>query len=361
MSLRALTIGLLMGLAMAVSRYDQLSAASFQRESYSGQFLSTKVITLGCNDSVFSQVPGHLDLFLSRQAKGCSPASGWQVVLDHFDWTSKAFTLQKVVIPTPLQITGATITTAYDPYPASYAGDIWIAFECAGPSIFGASTCLAPMNPSTYSIDPSRTYVVITGNRNAPGIQSSASDPKLFSFEGKIYLYWTTVVMNNGKWVGIAERGAELSQEEGGLRLLWVNGSGGRAIEAHDPKLSVEVWADGDMFSIIQVGSRIYATAGRAGGACVSPSVDMPRCYQLMISETTVPLGFDIFNRKVAPDELLPTASQEYARFLQAPNGRLFIIGHFVPHGSAWFKQRPLAPGSGVIAFPIDVGALFPH
>jgi hypothetical protein len=356
---RALALGLASGLALATASFAEDLTRPPPKEAFAGQKSATSITTPGCNDSSFAQVPGHNDLFLTRFHKGCKPGGDWTVVLDHFDWTANAFTTVKTVIATPQQIEGATLNSAYDPYPANYGGEIWVAFECSGANIAGASTCLAPMNPQNFTTDPSRTYVAISGNRNAPGNQYSASDPKLFSYEGRIFLYWTTVVMNNGKWVGIATRGAELVQEPGGQRRLWAKGSGGRAIEAFDPRLSVEVWAHADMFSIIQAGPKIYATAGNAEGACVSPSKDLPGCFQLTIAESDVPIGQDIFNRDQANGNKLPTVGQEYARFAEAPSGQLVIIGHFVPHAHPWFQQRPMSASAGVAAFPVDVGALF--
>jgi hypothetical protein len=252
------------------------------------------------------------------------------------------------------------LTSAYDPAVANFGGELWIAFECAGPGIVGSSTCMAPMDPRNFEVDPSRIYPVVNGDRNQPGNQFTASDPKLLAFGGRLYLYWTTIAMNNHQWFGIATRGAELV-EQPGSRQLWVRGSGGRAIEAHDNRLSVRVWGHADMGSILQQGNQIFATAGKADGDCVRPSQEEAGCFQMEVAESSTPLGLDIFTRNTAPESRLPTNGHEYARLAREPNGQVFIIAHIVPHQIGSFQQRALASGPGVAAFPVDLNGVFAH
>ena len=318
----------------------------------------------GCNTASFAQIPGERDLFLGRQPIAASSindcsSSRWEIVLDRLDWEAHAFTLLHPILTPPLSIEAgaARITTAYDPYVVWFNGEYWIAFECAGDGIPGASTCMGPLKDDKSTIDPVRTSVVIAGNHpDQLSDQYSASDPKLLVYQGNLYLYWTAIHMKDNKWVSLATRGAELKQERGPLRRFWPVGAN-QSTPSFDPSANQEVWSGADMFSAMERDGRIFATAGATRGSCVSPNIDEPDCYRLIITEADAPLGVDIFARHMAASNRLPSNPQDYARFATGPDGRLVIIDHIYSPGTST-SRASLAP-DGLVAYPVDLKQLF--
>jgi hypothetical protein len=329
----------------------------FGRSSY------VKLVGTGCNTASYAQIPGSKDLFVGRQpmtttaTNDCS-RSQWEVVLDRLDWKTHIFTLLHPILRPPLTIGGgARITTAYDAFIIRFGGEYWMAFECSGDRIPGASTCMAALTPDAGSIYPARTYLIIAGNRPGQlGDQYSASDPKLLVYQGRLYLYWTAIKLKDNKWVSLATRGAELKQEAGPLRRLWPAGAN-HATSSFDTSTNQEVWSGADMFSALERNGRIYVTAAVARGNCVRPRMDYPDCFRLVIAEADAPLGPDIFGQHMAASDRLPLNPQDYGRFAIGPDGGVVIIDHvYPPHTSQ--AQGNVLP-EGLIAYPIELKRLF--
>lgn len=98
------------------------------------------------------------------------------------------------------------VTTAYDPYIEWHQGEYWVAFECHGPAFNTKATqmgftsssvgiCMGPLN-SQKDLILSRTRVMVAGG-GLGNHTHSASVPKLLSYKGELYLYWTSVTKNS--------------------------------------------------------------------------------------------------------------------------------------------------------------------
>jgi hypothetical protein len=351
--------GALGSFLFAATLFAQAAPAAQSVGQFFGKTDSVRLTGTGCNATSLSQVPGHGDLFLGRQlitdsgANDCS-GSKWEIVLDRFDWKSHVFSIVHIVLKPPFAIDGgaAHVTSAYDPYVVRVRDEFWIAFECVGDGITGTSTCIAPLNLAAGSIDQARTYVVIIGNRPAPGDQYSASDPKMLVHGGHVYLYWSAILLRNGKWISVATRGTMLEQEKGPMHRLWPSGAG-HATNSYDPGTNQEVWTGADMYSLIERGGSIYATAAAAHGDCVTPRVDEPDCFQLIMAKVDAPLGPNIFGSHLLHSDLLPANPQEYARFAIDPGGKVVLIDHVLPpHPS---QQASNVLPQGLMMYPIEL------
>jgi hypothetical protein len=220
-------------------------------------------------------------------------------------------------------------------------------------------------------MDLSRTYVVVDGRSADPRDKFvySASDPKLLAFGGRLYLYWTAVKYwyppgaRKRELINITTRGMELEQERTGLRRVWGKGSAG-PVASYDPARNIQVWGvepgdprssqTVDMFSIVPIGGRIYATAGVGGSGCLVPEGQSSGCFRPVISVSDIPLGRDIFNHHVLPEELLPSNAQDYLRIFRKPDGSLFMIGNFRKPNPSAAAERAVTPGPQWLSFPMN-------
>jgi hypothetical protein len=359
---RALVLAILAGPLLATAIYYVAGQARAQNQPG----MTTPHLVLartGCGANVVSQIPGRVDLFLGRQmivAPGADPCRGTRtgIVLDRLDWTRHAFTLIRWALTTPVTIGrgAAEITNAYDPYVASYDNELWVAFECVGRGIQGTSTCMGPFDLERAAIDPARTYVAIEGRQVGPHTAYSASDPKLLVYRNRIYLYWTAIRSEDKKWVSVATRGAELIRERGLLRRFWPAGAN-RATSSFDPRTNEEVWAGADMGSVMAINNVIYATGSDTRGDCVKPTIDVPNCFRVIMARSTSPLRYDVFNRSMAKQDMLPSNPTEYPRFAVDPKGQLFVIGHVLPVHSS--QRGGIVLPDGLIAYPVNLARLF--
>jgi hypothetical protein len=334
----------------------------------------------GCNAVAFTQVPDMLDLFVGRKLNGADEQNGcagkaWSLDLLRMDWNAHRLSVVQTILQTPASILGgrARLDSAYDPYAAKFRGEYWVAFECAGYEIPGASACMGPFDPRTpgNGIDLSRTYIVVYGRSSDPRDQFtySASGPKLLVFGDRLYLYWTAVKYwtppgrKDHQWLTIATRGMELVQDPSGKRLLWGKGANG-PVASYDPARNAEVWgvdpADprsnqtADMFSTAVVGKVIYATAGLGGSGCLTPLGTSSGCYRLAISVSTAPLGPHAFNQHLVPEDLLPANPQEYTRLFRQPSGEFCLMGQFLKPLPQSPAERSLPKGVHCIPLPAN-------
>jgi hypothetical protein len=246
------------------------------------------------------------------------------------------------VLTVPAQIEGGVrLNTAYDAAVALLNGKYWVAFECAGPGIPGASICIGPLDADR--IDPGRVYVIVNGNdpRETP-YTYSASAPKFLQEGGKTYLYWSAIKIQNRQWLSVGTRGMELSYSpKRPWPLLPENAAG--PVHSFDPNHNVEVWANADMYSVQPWNGELIASAGATSPGCVKPSDRVSGCYRTMIGVSLQPLAVDGFKELEELRGQLPGNPAEYVRLVIGDNGRASLMGHFV--SSVAPSVRDVPPG----------------
>jgi len=352
---------------------------------------SAAVSEPGCDATAFAQVPDSPSLFIGRQSitaagklagvngpNDCSggdrkneavgkPYDRWGLVLDSFDWRTKQFTIVKPLIDTSLDpLTGrshATITggpmrgliirSAYDPSIVKFGKAEFVSFECTfeNGERFGVdqtSSCLAVYDPTKRAIDMSRATVAVSGDRGG-NIFHAASLPRLLSFGGKLYLYWAATTMKQGRILRSAERGAELTV---GDRIPTVRGTKGGVAKSLDPA-STEVWATEDsplsnvianVTSFTPQGDGFLVLGVLGGNGCETPGGSSPGCFRLAMKRSSDPLAPLSFNRAQSVGTMLPTNPEEYAVPVVDPDGRWWILAHFVRPLSNGYSGRAPAP-----------------
>jgi len=305
----------------------------------------------GCNAISFGSDPALGNLLIGRILNNTSasdPCSGntWSLVWASMNWSTNTITPGEKFLDTssgPVTLgDGNAITSAYDASVAVWADEVWVAFECYGYGNFAypaASSCVGPLKKD-LSLDLSRTVVAVGGiSTNANDTYGySASVPKLLSYQGRLYLYWSTVRYPKStpiSWTDIVSRGAELAKDDS--NRVWTQTGNGSAIASNESS-SVEVFGlnPNDMMSnrvadlsqVITDGTALYFTAARGGGDCVSPGGTPVGCYRLTIGRSTSPLGAALFNQQLLPEGSLPLNPEEYYRFVYRPtDGRTVLLG----------------------------------
>ncbi|PTR26281.1 hypothetical protein C8J98_11011 [Luteibacter sp. OK325] len=319
----------------------------------------------GCNATSLAQVPGTTDLFLGRQlintsSDGCS-GSRWSVVLLRFDWASQTFSFVKYLVAPagngiPLGVqSDSTITTAYDATAADVNGELWMVFECGGSgSALGpyASSCAAPISRGDYSVDLSRMNVIVSGvAASEPTTGKSASVPKIFTYQGVPYVYWSAMEFREtagGQVVTrLATRGVQLVRDDAGM--MWAAGTQ-RAWPADQGDEVLGSSADGkvgdleDGFDVQVIDGRLLMTSGAGTTGCTTPLSPMFGCYHLQIRTSATPLGNHVYNAWVVNNVALPFNPHEYGRFARDPSGNWHIFGQFLPP----INTGSAAPGNTV-------------
>jgi hypothetical protein len=331
----------------------------------------------GCNATSLAQIPGTTDMFVGRElvnttSDGCS-GSTWGLWVFRFDWQTQTFaTVKPLLVPfnagfggIPLNNQKGFLNTAYDATVADVGGELWVAFECSGTgSAFPTNTvssCAAPMSRGDYTIDLNRLTVVIAGvPDSATATGYSASVPKIFTYQGVPYLYWTAVEFrkaNSGDAATrIATRGVQLTRNSNGL--LWV----ANTQSSFPANLGDEVYgssADGqvgdlaDGFDVKVIDGRLLLTSGAGATGCVSPLSPLFGCYRLQIRTAATPLGNHIYNGAVVNNVQLPFNPQEYGRFAQDPSGNWHIFGAFLTPSTTGSATPSNVVANGMGHFPV--------
>jgi hypothetical protein len=271
-------------------------------------------------------------------------------------------TLLHPLIELPISNGPRLVENAYDPYAAKFGADTWIAFECSGPHIAGASACVAPLVGNADHIDVGRLSIPVMGVDGVPSSPwtYSASTPKLLTFQDRLYLYWTAIRINKApphRWNDIETRGAEMAVETTGLRRMWVKGHPDRPLPSHasgassavmvprrdDPYRNTSVDTEG----LFVNGEHIIALssvggAGPNGGASCTKPLDLSQgCFRLEITRTSVPLGNDAFHEQELVSPTLPANPVEYPRIVIGPSGQTYLMAVFHP------VRVSAAPSSG--------------
>jgi hypothetical protein len=250
---------------------------------------------------------------------------------------------------------GLIIRSAYDPSVVKFGGTTFIAFECTlenGES-FGiqqTSSCMAAYDPSSKSIDMSRATVIVSGDKHGNSYQV-ASVPRLLSYRGKLYLYWSAIVITNGQVVRAVARGGELNVKS---RIPFLRANGKHTPRPFDAS-SVEVWApngspksDGlaNIMSFAKLGDAFIVFAAVGGGGCTAPDSKSPSCFRLILKSSRTPLKYLGFGSAEGVGIGVPTNPQEYALPVVDPNGHWWVLGHFIrPAGNGSF-ENVTAPNS---------------
>jgi hypothetical protein len=302
-----------------------------------------------CNASAaFAQIPGQTDMFVGRgvgigslEYCHCPTRRDTSfLALYQMDWNSLKMTLTKFLFqparPPAKEPSG--VWSAYDPYAASYRGEIWIAFECALPGTVGS--CVAPMTQDAQSLDLSRLTVLVRGDK-----RGSASTPVLLNFQDHLYLYWTIDAAENRLSQNtLVSRGMELEKDPQGR--LWGVGSRGHSVVTDDPRLTTLVDdvnpSDATtnhvahLRSIFVVGSTIIAISTLGGTAgqevCASSHQISPGCWRISLSVADAPLEENAFGRKKVILTSLPYNNGiDYPRIVVDPFRHKLLLGQFFP------------------------------
>ncbi len=411
----SLAIGSVVALVLASAPLDVQAT-----ESYPGGTKSFPVGEPGCNATATVQIPGTTDLFIGRRlltadgqlagVSGPNDCSGgqvenlkngkifnrWGLTLDRFDWKDHKFSLIKPVLDTSIDpqtgrsraivtggpMRGLIIRSAYDADIVTFGGHFYVVYECTVENgrdhgVIGTSICLSIYDQPAQQIDMSRTEVIISGD-HVGNRSYDAAVPELLAFRGRLYLYWSALTIESGRFNHISVRGVELDANKD---VASVKGSGGRLVHSDESQFTTEVWAPDpgepmsdaavDLRAVWVSGGSIIAMSSQGGGDCTAPGGTSKGCFRLVIVRSNKTLGDRIFNKapKVDADEL-PTNPQEYTRPIRSPDGSYWFIGHYLkPTPNGFSERRPVPAGafwekvsatSRLVLFPIEDKTLWP-
>jgi hypothetical protein len=329
-----------------------------------------------CNSASFSQIPGHVNLFLGRLKETTGPdncsGQNWAIALFEIDWDKKELRFVRYILRPPFSIAGdgRTIQSVYDAYPIEFNDSIWMAFECAAPE--SVSACVAPLDLQN-GVDMARISIPVSGGpkSSTEPWQISASDPKLLLYRRRLYLYWTAIRSDEHGWMDGTTRGVELT-EDLHQDSLWARNSMQRSVRSNDSKLTTEVWAPTpgdaasdsfvDVFDVFTDGRDVFAIAALGGHGkaadenCLSPAGTSFGCFRLSISKASEPLkgrNFDDGRMEIIG---FPENPQEYSRVVREPSGKLLMMGMYLDppeRYAAWYQGHMLA--RGLMLYPISV------
>lgn len=343
-----------------------------------------------CNATSFAQLPNDPNLFIGRrlvtregklpsvsgpndcsggdptnEAKG-RPFNRWGLVLDRFDWKTHRFTGATVLLDTSLDpstgmsralitagpMRGLRIRSAYDSSIARLGGALIVAFECTfeNGAAFGVdqtSSCISIYGSSARKLDLARTVVAVSGEQKGPVFHVPAV-PRLLAFDGRLYLYWSALTIEQGDIKRATVRGAELVQAGGLAQIKGTNG----IIRPFDPP-SRDVWSPGrdkmsnrivNLMGFWNDGGSFLAFAALGGEGCHEPLSQSRGCFRLAVKRSRSPLGANAFGRGSDVDLRLPSNPQEYAAPIVDPTGHRWLMGHFVRPPDNGFADRAPAP-----------------
>jgi hypothetical protein len=334
-----------------------------------------------CNTSAaFSQIPGHPELFVGRgfgigsldychqKRKDDLPF----LALFRMDWHRHVLTMDHFLLKPPMKTgSGVDLRAAYDPYVATYKGELWVAFECAVPG--AVSSCVAPLSADLKEIDASRLSVPAEGILGPHGSNKqivcilSASAPTLLNFGGNLYLYWQLDPFDNQLPENkLFTRGMQLQKNAKGL--LWGVASGDHPVKTDDPHLTTLVHdvIAGDQTSdhvavttdTVVVGGKILeiSSLGGTGGQepCRSTHQASPGCWRVSLSVADKPLGANVFGEHPLPGPTLPANVIEYPRVIVGPGGGHYLLGYFSIPKMPLESRHVMVPANGVTVIPFE-------
>jgi hypothetical protein len=315
-------------------------------------------------DGGLSQVPGHPDFFVGRGAgvgtlDDCHhpplDAKGNQLwrsflALYRMDWKRNKLVLVNYLLKLPDRTIpslrtndGVYIGDAYDPYVASFKGEIWVAFEAVigFHSISGCGSCIAPLSPDLKHLDISRMTLLVQPKQNN---ERSASTPVLLNFHNRLYAYWTLDPPDQLSRLPqnkLVTRGMELELDDRGR--MWGKGSGGQPVTTDDPRLTSLVYDvdphDSTANHAVNLmyaepfGDKILTIAcigGEcAGEVCRSPHQTNPGAWRMSLALADQPLGTNALRARIIHLPDLPGNVVSYPRLATDPNGHRVLFGVF--------------------------------
>ncbi len=365
-----------------------------------------------CNATSLTQVPGFPNLMINRQFHGkdnvlpgvqgskCGTGGVGEhlgLTLDEMDWKTHSLRIVKVLLDTSVDssthhskavvtagpMRGLVISSAYDASIVRFNNKYLVAYECISENggqfgIAGTSSCISVYDPVSQTLDLDRTQVVVSGVTEENRFYAAAV-PELLVFKHRLYIYWSSLMIVNGKFSAIAMRGTELTMAPDGT--VAVSSNHAPYVKGNDPLNTTEVWAPDpndplssvttDARSIWAHGDKIIAMASRGGSGCTAPSDNTKGCFRLAIVKAKQPLGEHVFNNaEKVSDESLPSNPQEYTTPVVDPDGQYWFIGHYLkPTNNGYSERRPL-PGAEywtqtkenavLVLFPITDKSLWP-
>jgi hypothetical protein len=376
---------------------------------------------VGCNATSLAQMPGSAELFVGRQLltadgqiagiTGPNDCSGgnpdnqrtgkifnrWALTLSKLDWSTHQLTLVKVLLDTSIDpvtkrsrailpagpMRGAVIRSAYDPDVVHFRDQYLIVYECTlenGESfgVQGTSSCISAYDPRFQRIDLARTQVIVSGAQISASNFNAAAVPELLVYRSRLFLYWSALSIDNGRFAEVNIRGAELLVDQ---EKVSVKGASGSVVHSLDEPATTRVWAvdpadpisgtTADLRALWVAKDSIVVAAGLGGSGCTAPAGAVPGCFRLALAKTDDPLGNNGFGRgKRVGATLLPSNAQEYTRPIRDPAGAYWFIGHYLRPGANGVSDANPMPNatfwkqykadSAIIMFPFVEKSLWP-
>jgi hypothetical protein len=367
---------------------------------------------VGCNATSLAQVPGSAELFVGRQLltadgqiagiTGPNDCSGgilnrWALTLSKLDWSTHKLTLVKVILDTSIDpatkrsrailpagpMRGAVIRSAYDANVVHFRDQDFIAYECtlengAPFGVQGTSSCISVYDPRQQTIDLGRTLVIVSGAQISASIFNAAAVPELLVYRNRLFVYWSALSVENGRFAQVGIRGAELLVTHGGVA---VKGAKSSVVHSVDEAVTTRVWAadpadplsstTADLRALWVAKGSIVIAASLGGRGCTDPSGAVPGCFRLALAKADEPLVNNGFGKGTRMDAaLLPSNAQEYTRPVRDPTGAYWFIGHYIrPAANGVADANPM-PGadfwsqypadSALVMFPFVEQSLWP-
>jgi hypothetical protein len=376
---------------------------------------------VGCNATSLVQVPGSEELFLGRQLltadgqiagiAGPNDCSGgnpdnektgkifnrWALTLSKLDWSTHKLTLIKVVLDTSINpatkrsrailpagpMLGAVIRSAYDPDVVRFHGEDFVVYECTLEDgkpfgVQGTSSCISVFDPRLQTIDLARTLVIVSGAQISASSFNAAAVPELLVYRNRLFLYWSALSIENGKFAEISIRGAELLVGHGEVSVKDASGS---VVHSLDEPATTRVWAvdpadplsstTADLRALWVRKDSIIVAASLGGSGCSAPSGAVPGCFRLVLAQAEDPLSNNGFGRgKRVGATLLPSNAQEYTRPIRDPAGAYWFVGHYLRPGANGVSDAKPMPNatfweqyqaeSALVMFPFVEESLWP-
>jgi hypothetical protein len=339
---------------------------------------------VGCNATSLAQVPDSAELFLGRQLltadgqvagiTGPNDCSGgnpdnqstgkifnrWALTLSKLDWTTHKLTLAKVLLDTSIDpatkrsrailsggpMRGAVIRSAYDANVVRFREQYFIVYECALENgkpfaVQGTSSCISAYDARLQTIDLARTLVIVSGAQISASSFNAAAVPELLVYRNRLFLYWSALSIENGRFAGVSIRGAELLVIQGQVS---VKGATGPVVHSLDEPATIRVWAadpaeplsstTADLRALWVANDSIVVAASLGGSGCTAPSSDVPGCFRLALVKSDMALADNAFGRGYRVNAPLPSNAQEYTRPIRDPTGAYWFVGHYLRPGA---------------------------
>ena len=351
---------------------------------------------VGCNATSLAQVPGSAELFLGRQLltadgqvagiTGPNDCSGgnpdnqstgkifnrWALTLSKLDWSTHKLTLAKVLLDTSIDpvtnrsrailsggpMRGAVIRSAYDPNIVRFRDQYFIAYECTLENgkpfeVQGTSSCISAYDPGLQTIDLTRTLVIVSGAQVSASNFNAAAVPELLVYRNRLFIYWSALSIENGRFSEVSIRGAELLVTQGEVA---VKGAAGAVVHSLDEPATTRVWAvdpaeplsstTADLRALWVTNDSIVVAASLGGNGCTAPSSDVPGCFRLALVKSDKALADNVFGRGYRVNAPLPSNAQEYTRPIRDPAGAYWFIGHYLRPGANGVSSANPMPNS---------------